>query len=259
MNSEGSTNSTACHDAAPGAVHQPADVGGELLRLRAGQQHAVVQRMQEAPRSRRSSGASLDQLVCMIAICPGRAAEADEAELEPEEVVAQCGFRASHRTQVQFDLAPQRGDGVDRPRALRAREEVAGLHLLQLLLQSAQGLEELGLAGLRQALASVLHVLQQLCVGLGPVEQRLECQLLCGITRAQFQQVGIGACFRDGARQLAQRPGGRRRGGQHVNALAQRSRARRLERPPHPHAQAARMGRQRCGEDQPVVHAANVA
>jgi hypothetical protein len=37
----------AGHDAAERAVHQPADIGRELLRLRAGQQHAVVERMQE--------------------------------------------------------------------------------------------------------------------------------------------------------------------------------------------------------------------
>ena len=37
----------AGHQAAPGLVHQPADVDGELLRLGAGQQGAVVQRLQE--------------------------------------------------------------------------------------------------------------------------------------------------------------------------------------------------------------------
>ena len=35
-------------DAAERAVHEPADVGGELLRLGARQEHAVVQRVQEA-------------------------------------------------------------------------------------------------------------------------------------------------------------------------------------------------------------------
>ena len=34
-------------EAAERAVHEPADIGGELLRLGAGQEHAVVQRMQE--------------------------------------------------------------------------------------------------------------------------------------------------------------------------------------------------------------------
>ncbi len=44
----GSTNSHARHEPAARAVHEPADVRGELLRLRAGQQHAEVQGVQEA-------------------------------------------------------------------------------------------------------------------------------------------------------------------------------------------------------------------
>ena len=43
----GQDEQAAGHDAAGGPVHQPADIGGELLRLRSGQQHAVVQRVQE--------------------------------------------------------------------------------------------------------------------------------------------------------------------------------------------------------------------
>lgn len=39
----------ACQHAAQGAVHQPAQVGGQLLGLRPGQDHAVVEGMQEAP------------------------------------------------------------------------------------------------------------------------------------------------------------------------------------------------------------------
>jgi hypothetical protein len=72
----------AGHDAAPGAVHQPADVGGELLRLRAGQQHAVVQRMQEALLA--DPAPLLHQFGVHDRDLPGRPAEADEAELEPE-------------------------------------------------------------------------------------------------------------------------------------------------------------------------------
>src|SRR5262245_47247029 len=34
-------------DAAERAMHQPADIGRELLRLRARQQHAIIERMQE--------------------------------------------------------------------------------------------------------------------------------------------------------------------------------------------------------------------
>ena len=42
------------------AVHQPADVDGELLRLGAGQQHAVVERVQEPLLA--DPAAPLDQL-----------------------------------------------------------------------------------------------------------------------------------------------------------------------------------------------------
>ena len=43
----GHDEQAARHDAAGSPVHEPADIGCELLRLRARQQHAVVQRMQE--------------------------------------------------------------------------------------------------------------------------------------------------------------------------------------------------------------------
>ncbi len=69
-------------DAAPGAVHQPADVGGQLLRLGAGQQHAVVQRVQEALLA--DPAAALDQFAVHDGDLPGRAAEADEPQLQPE-------------------------------------------------------------------------------------------------------------------------------------------------------------------------------
>src|ERR1051326_7953849 len=69
-------------DAAPGAVHHPADVGGELRRLGAGQHHAVVERVQET--AFRDPAPALDQLLVHDRDLPGRAAEADEAELEPE-------------------------------------------------------------------------------------------------------------------------------------------------------------------------------
>ncbi len=40
-------NQGAGNNAAPGPVHQPADISGQLLRLRARQQHAVIERMQK--------------------------------------------------------------------------------------------------------------------------------------------------------------------------------------------------------------------
>ena len=44
---EGRTKEAACDDAAPSAVQQPADVSRELLRLRAGKEHAEVQRLKK--------------------------------------------------------------------------------------------------------------------------------------------------------------------------------------------------------------------
>ena len=41
----GQDEQTAGHDAAERSVHQPTDISRELLRLGAGQQHAVVQRV----------------------------------------------------------------------------------------------------------------------------------------------------------------------------------------------------------------------
>ncbi len=70
-------------DAAPAAMHQPADVGGELLRLGAGQHHAVVQRVQEAAFG--NPAPVIDQLLMHDRNLAGRTAEADEAELEPEQ------------------------------------------------------------------------------------------------------------------------------------------------------------------------------
>jgi hypothetical protein len=72
----------AGHDAAPGAVHEPANVGGQLLRLGPGQHHAVVQRVQEAPLA--DPAPALDELAVHDRDLPRRATEADEAELEPE-------------------------------------------------------------------------------------------------------------------------------------------------------------------------------
>jgi len=71
----------ACDDAAPGAMHEPADVRRELLRLGSGQQHAVVQSMQEAALG--DPAASLDEVLMHDGNLPGRPSEADESELEP--------------------------------------------------------------------------------------------------------------------------------------------------------------------------------
>ncbi|MNE73738.1 hypothetical protein D3C80_1697650 [compost metagenome] len=73
----------ASNHPAPGAVHQPADVGGQLLGLWARQQHAVVEGMQKAPLA--DPAAPLDQLLMHDRNLPRRAAETDEAQLQPEQ------------------------------------------------------------------------------------------------------------------------------------------------------------------------------
>src|SRR5204863_4458573 len=69
-------------DGAPAAMHQPADVGRQLLGLGAGQHHAVVQRVQEALLA--DPAASLHQLRVQDRDLPRRPAEADEAHPQPE-------------------------------------------------------------------------------------------------------------------------------------------------------------------------------
>ncbi len=71
-----------CHDAARAAVHQPAQVGGQLLRLRAGQHHAVVQRMQKA--ALRNPAPALHQFLVQKSDLTRRAAKADAADLQPK-------------------------------------------------------------------------------------------------------------------------------------------------------------------------------
>ena len=114
-------------DAAPRAVHEPADVGGELLGLGAGQHHAVVQRVQEPLLADPAS--ALDQLGVHDRDLPGRSAEADEAELQPEQErlragkgsrARQCCVRIQRwcRGCVQRTLPP--GDEPDEGQSLDA-------------------------------------------------------------------------------------------------------------------------------------------
>jgi hypothetical protein len=62
-------------------MHQPGDIDGELDRFRARQQHAVVERMQEAVFG--DPAAFFDQFLMHHRDLSGGTAEADEAELEP--------------------------------------------------------------------------------------------------------------------------------------------------------------------------------
>ena len=69
-------------DRATDAVERVPDVRRELLRLRAGERHAKVERVQEPALA--DPPAPLDELLVHDRDLAGRAAEADQAELEPE-------------------------------------------------------------------------------------------------------------------------------------------------------------------------------
>ena len=81
----------ASNHPAPGPVHQPTDVGRELLGLGPGQQHAVVQGMQKALLA--DPAATLHQLLVEDGDLSCRPAKADEADLQPE----QQRFEQAHR------------------------------------------------------------------------------------------------------------------------------------------------------------------
>ena len=92
-------------DPAPGAVHEPADVGGELLRLGTGQHHAVVEGVQEAALG--DPVHALDQVVMHDRDLPRRSAEAYPAELPP--VAKRCCARRCHRRHVRINSRFRRG------------------------------------------------------------------------------------------------------------------------------------------------------
>ena len=71
----------AGHEPAEGAVEQPAGVDGELLGLRAGQQHAVVQGVQEPALT--DPALLVDQLVLHHRDLAGRTAEGLQRDREP--------------------------------------------------------------------------------------------------------------------------------------------------------------------------------
>src|SRR4029077_4326783 len=70
------------HDAAPGFVKKPADVDGELLCFRAGQEHAKVKRVQK---SRLADPPFLfDQLSLHNRDLAGRSTKRDKPEFQPK-------------------------------------------------------------------------------------------------------------------------------------------------------------------------------
>ena len=66
-------------------MHQPADVSGELLRLRARQHHAVIERVQKTLLG--NPALLLNQFAVHDRNLPRRSAKTDETQLKPE---AQC-------------------------------------------------------------------------------------------------------------------------------------------------------------------------
>ncbi|MNF66516.1 hypothetical protein D3C84_483100 [compost metagenome] len=101
--------------AAPGPVHQPADVGRQLLSLGPGQQHAVVEGVQKA--SLGDPAPAFDQFLMHDRNLPGRPAETDETKLEPE----QEGFAQADGPGLGHSLLGDRGG-----RGAQARVPCAG-------------------------------------------------------------------------------------------------------------------------------------
>src|SRR5215207_10928793 len=80
----------AAHDAAERPVHQPADIGRELLRLRPGKEHAVIERMQKPVLG--NPALLLDEDLVHYRDLAGWAAEAQQGDTQPD---AKC-FRQRH-------------------------------------------------------------------------------------------------------------------------------------------------------------------
>ena len=78
----GEDEEDAGHDAAERAVHQPADIGRELLRLGPGQQHAIVERVQET--ALRNPALLLDQDAVHHRDLAGGTAEAQHRDAKPD-------------------------------------------------------------------------------------------------------------------------------------------------------------------------------
>ena len=98
----GNDKKPAGDDAAERAMHQPADIGRKLLRLWARQQHAIVERMQEA--LLRHPALLLDQDAMHDRDLTGGAAEAEPRDLQPGQE------RLAQRDAV-IELRPRLSDG----------------------------------------------------------------------------------------------------------------------------------------------------
>ena len=81
-------------DPSPGTVEPPPEVGGELLGLGPGQEHAEIQRVEKMGVA--DPAIFLDQLPVHDRDLPGRAAETDESQLDPESQGLRKGGMARH-------------------------------------------------------------------------------------------------------------------------------------------------------------------
>ena len=105
----GQDEEDAGDEPAAGAVQQPADVGRELLRLRPGQQHAEVERMQEAPVA--EPAPLLDEDAVHDRDLPGRAAEGQERDPEPTPASPRRGSDSA-RPAARSSRRPRRPGGA---------------------------------------------------------------------------------------------------------------------------------------------------
>ena len=105
----GMTNRHAGHDAAERAVHQPADIGRELLRLGPRQQHAVVERVQEP--ALRNPALLLDQDAVHDRDLAGRTAEAQarDAQPDPERLAQRHAVRGRERSPAATETSATPG------------------------------------------------------------------------------------------------------------------------------------------------------
>ena len=108
----GQDEQAAGHEAAARAVHQPADIDGELLGLGSGQQHAVVQRMQEPALG--DPPLLLDDDAVHHRDLPGRAAEAQGGDARPDATASRNETPCPEAAAAGFE-----GPGSDLLRARR--------------------------------------------------------------------------------------------------------------------------------------------
>ena len=111
-------------DSAPSPMQQPSDIGCELLRLRPGQQHAVVEGMQES--SFTDPASAFHQLGVHDGDLPCRAAKTDEPQLQPEPERLPEADRLGSLEHLVDGLASGRGSVLDlRVHALPSSSKLA--------------------------------------------------------------------------------------------------------------------------------------